>query len=47
VDNSADLRFTIDAAAEEWLHQYLAFKPLGFNYVLNLLGINRTMMWSL
>jgi predicted nucleic acid-binding Zn-ribbon protein len=41
VDNGADLRFTIDAAAEEWLHQYLAFKPLGFNYVLDLLGIAR------
>jgi predicted nucleic acid-binding Zn-ribbon protein len=41
VDNGADLRFTIDAAAEEWLHQYLAFKPLGFSYVLDLLGIAR------
>lgn len=41
VDNGADLRFTLDAAAEEWLHQYLAFKPLGFRYVLDLLGIAR------
>lgn len=39
VDN-ADLRFTIDTAAHEWLHQYLAFKPLGFRYVLDLLGIS-------
>jgi hypothetical protein len=39
VDN-ADLRFTIDTACEEWLHQYLAFKPLGFSYVLHLLGFS-------
>jgi hypothetical protein len=41
VVNNADLRFTIDTAVEEWLHQYLAFKPLGFRYVLDLLGISR------
>jgi hypothetical protein len=40
VVNNADLRFTIDVAVEEWLHQYLSFKPLGFRYVLNLLGIS-------
>jgi hypothetical protein len=39
VANNADLRWTIDTAAHEWLHQYLAFKPLGFRYVLDLLGI--------
>jgi hypothetical protein len=39
IDN-ADLRFTLNAAAEEWLHQYLAFKPLGFAYVLDLLNIS-------
>lgn len=39
--NDASLRFTIEAAAEEWLHQYLAFKPLGFRYILDLLGIHR------
>jgi hypothetical protein len=38
MDNS-DLKYTIDTAAEEWLHQYLAFKPLGFYYVLDLLRI--------
>ncbi|MFC1984443.1 Yip1 family protein [Chloroflexota bacterium] len=42
VTNSADLRFTIDTAVEEWIHQYLAFKPLGFRYVLDLLGIARS-----
>jgi hypothetical protein len=39
VSDNVDLRFTIDTAMEEWLHQYLFFKPLGFNYVLDLLGI--------
>ena len=39
VTNEASLRFTIDAATEEWLHQYLIFKPLGFLYLLDLLGI--------
>ena len=40
VINNADLRFTIDTSIEEWLHQYLAFKPLGFRYVLDLLRIS-------
>jgi hypothetical protein len=40
VTDNADLRFTVDAAVEEWLHQYLAFKPLGFRYVLDLLRIS-------
>jgi hypothetical protein len=35
------LRSTISTAAEEWLHQYLSLKPLGFRYVLDLLGIAR------
>ncbi|HEX7475108.1 MAG TPA: hypothetical protein VF318_04010 [Dehalococcoidales bacterium] len=39
VADNADLRWTIDTAAHEWVHQYLAFKPLGFRYVLDLLGI--------
>ena len=39
--DDASLRFTIDAAVEEWLHQYLALKPLGFRYILDLLGIHR------
>lgn len=41
VVNNADLRWTIDTAAHEWLHQYLAFKPVGFRYVLDLLGISK------
>jgi hypothetical protein len=41
VTDSASLQFTISAAVEEWLHQYLAFQPLGFLYTLDLLGIAR------
>ncbi len=41
VTNEASLSFTLDAAAEEWLHLYLAFKPLGFLYFLDLTGLKR------
>jgi len=41
VTDDASLRFTIDNATEEWLHQYLAFKPLGFLYLLDLMGVSR------
>ena len=41
IDSEASLRFTLDTAVEEWVHQYLAFKPLGFRYVLDLTGISR------
>ena len=41
VDNEASLRSTIDITTEEWLHQYLAFKPLGFRYLLDLTGLSR------
>jgi len=39
VVNDASLQFTLDTATEEWLHQYLAFRPLGFLYVLDRVGI--------
>ena len=39
VSDDSSLRYTIDTVAEEWLHQYLTFTPLGWNYVLHLLGI--------
>ena len=39
VTDAADLRFVLDTAHEEWLHQYLAFTPLGFLYLLDLAGI--------
>jgi len=41
VTDNASLRFTIDTAAEEWLHHYLTFKPLGFLYLLDVTGIAR------
>ena len=41
VSNDASLRFTIDTATEEWVHQYLIFKPLGFLYLLDLTGVSR------
>lgn len=41
VADDASLRWTIATAAEEWLHQYLAFTPLGFMYLLDSLGIRR------
>ena len=34
VTNDASLRFTLDTVAEEWLHQYLVFKPLGFRHLV-------------
>jgi hypothetical protein len=40
VQADSSLRFTINTVLEEWLHQYLAFKPLGFRYVLDLLSIS-------
>lgn len=39
VVNDASLRFTVDTAIEEWLHQYLVFKPLGFLYLLDVTGV--------
>jgi len=39
VANDMSLQSTINAAAEEWLHQYLAFTPLGFRYVLDSVGL--------
>ncbi len=41
VTHDADRRFITDTVAEEWLHQYLMFKPLGFRYLLDLSGIAR------
>ncbi len=41
VTDTASLQFTINAATEEWLHNYLTFKPLGFLYLLDLTGISR------
>jgi hypothetical protein len=40
VDNEANPRFTFDTIVHEWLHQYLAFTPLGFRYILDQTGIH-------
>jgi hypothetical protein len=34
--------YTISVIAEEWFHQYLAFRPLGFLYLLDGIGIIRS-----
>ena len=39
VNNNAGLEYTISTAVEEWFHQYFFFKPAGFLYAFNLLGI--------
>jgi hypothetical protein len=41
VADNTSLQFTISTATEEWLHQYLTFKPLGFLYLLDLTGVSR------
>ena len=41
VADNASLQFTINTATEEWLHQYLVFKPLGLLYLLDVTGISR------
>jgi hypothetical protein len=41
VTDDADIAFIIDAVVEEWLHQYLAFKPLGYRYLLDSIGITQ------
>ena len=41
VADDESLQDAINTAAHEWTHQYLAFRPLGFRYVLDLVGIDR------
>lgn len=41
VNNNYGLRTALDIAAEEWFHQYLFFRPLGFRYALDELGISQ------
>lgn len=41
VADEASLKSAIDTTLHEWLHQYLAFKPLGFRYLLDLTGLAR------
>jgi hypothetical protein len=37
--DESDLRFTLETVVHEWIHQYLAFTPLGFRYILGQIGI--------
>jgi hypothetical protein len=39
VQDNTSLQSAIDIAVEEWLHQYLFFRPLGFLYGLNQAGV--------
>ena len=41
VDYSGGLAWTLETAAHEWAHQYLAFTPLGFRYILDETGISK------
>lgn len=41
VNNNYGLRTALDIAAEEWFHQYLFFRPLGFRYALYEMGISQ------
>ncbi len=41
ISNKASLQSAIEATVEEWLHQYLVFKPLGFLYLLDITGVSR------
>ena len=41
VADDTSLKSVIETGVHEWLHQYLAFKPLGFYYVLDLTGLRR------
>lgn len=38
---SKNISFVIETAIEEWLHQYLVFRPLGFLYLLDCIGIQQ------
>ncbi len=41
VSPDMNIREVIDAAAEEWSHQTLAFRPLGYLYLLDSLGLSQ------
>jgi len=37
----SSLQYVLEIAVEEWFHQYLIFKPLGFRYGLHIAGIQK------
>jgi hypothetical protein len=42
VNNNYGVRNALNTAAEEWLHQYLVFRPLGFRYLLEEMGFKES-----
>ncbi len=43
VAEDLDLPRTLKIVIEEWFHQYLAFRPLGFLYLLDSIGVKRNL----
>jgi len=41
VSDNLSLTNTLNIAVEEWFHQYLAFRPLGFRYFLDSIGLQQ------
>jgi len=41
VNDKLTIESSINVAVEEWFHQYLAFTPLGFRYLLDSIGIRQ------
>ncbi|MCX8126053.1 MAG: hypothetical protein N3E40_02755 [Dehalococcoidia bacterium] len=41
VSENGGIRHVIETVIEEWVHQYLPFKPLGFLYLMAIWGIRR------
>ncbi|HSW56876.1 MAG TPA: hypothetical protein VLH15_00575 [Dehalococcoidales bacterium] len=39
VIESSNMKHILGVIAEEWLHKFMAFRPLGFRYVLDLVGL--------
>ena len=40
VENDTSLQSILETAAHEWVHEYLAFTPLGFLYLLDIVGLS-------
>ncbi len=40
VASDSDFQYILETCAHEWTHAYLAFTPLGFRYVLNIVGLS-------
>ncbi|MCX7912177.1 MAG: hypothetical protein N2506_04365 [Dehalococcoidales bacterium] len=41
IADDGDLSYALETIVHEWVHQYLAFTPLGFRYVLDRAGLRR------